>query len=285
MKRFLLLIAQLIYKGTPFSTIRQIYWNLFLKMVHNRKEIVKVAGITYDLDFNETIDAALYLQKYEPDVSEAIDRFCQNGWCALDIGANIGAHTLRIAKKTGLNGKVYAFEPAEYAYNKLLRNISLNSFTNVFPFRIALSNQDLPQQRINLRSSWPLEGGRVVTHENTIDLMRLDTWCLKNNVKIVHLIKMDVDGGEYSILEGARKLLEQCHPLILMEVGAWHFQNLNQQPLGFLQSLGYRFWNSYSLEEYAGPESVAKMLPEIDEDMTTSLNIIASPAFPGLKKK
>ena len=58
-----------------------------------------------------------------------------------EVGSNIGAHTFQIAKQL-THGKVYAFEPTQYAFTKLSRNQSLNKFDNIDLNNIALSNYE-----------------------------------------------------------------------------------------------------------------------------------------------
>ena len=91
--------------------------------------------MTFDLDLGEVIDTSLLMGTFEPDVTRIIESFCQPGWTILDVGANIGAHTLRFGKVAGSSGKVYAFEPTEYAYRKLLRNIALDRLDSTEAFR------------------------------------------------------------------------------------------------------------------------------------------------------
>ncbi|MBX6324228.1 MAG: FkbM family methyltransferase, partial [Rhodospirillaceae bacterium] len=84
------------------------------------------AGVRWELDLREGIDLAVYLNLYERATSRAIARHLRAGAVALDIGANIGAHTLPMARRVGPAGRVVAFEPTDYAFAKLRRNVGLN---------------------------------------------------------------------------------------------------------------------------------------------------------------
>src|SRR5262249_41269633 len=209
-----------------------------------------VDGMRFDLDLAETIDVATYLAQYERDVVRVIESVCRPGWHVFDIGANIGAHTLRFCKIVGASGRVYAFEPIDYAYRKLLRNISLNSFSNVIAAQIALSDQNLLQQLVGFRASWLTDGGRVET-ANRADCRRLDDWCAEHDVNAAELIKLDVDGGETGVLNGARRLLERCRPVIIMESTRDHFKTIETNPLTLLDDLGYGFYHPVTGLRYA----------------------------------
>jgi len=82
-------------------------------------------GIRWDLDLAEGIDLPIYLPgAFEPRLIRAYGRLIRPGACVVDIGANIGAHTLHFARLVGGRGKVVAYEPTGYAYRKLVANNS-----------------------------------------------------------------------------------------------------------------------------------------------------------------
>src|SRR5258708_21501632 len=90
------------------------------------QSIVVRGGISYDLELSQGIDFAIYLGNiYERQTKAALRRLVSPGSLVLDIGANIGAHTLDLAQLVGPNGRVIAFEPTDYAFRKLGRNLDL----------------------------------------------------------------------------------------------------------------------------------------------------------------
>ena len=268
-----------VYRATPWRVARKAYLKLFLKVVRGRRTVATVEGLTYDFDLSEMIDVGVYLREYERDIVRAIEHVCRPGWVVFDIGANIGAHTLRCARVIGPTGKVFAFEPTDYAYRKLVCNISLNPFENVHAVRLALSERNADRGTIRVRSSWPSDGRRVV-ETSVVDFRRLDDWCLERAVDRVNLIKLDVDGTEFEILAGARDVLRRSRPVVLMEVGAWHFKVPSRNPLMMLHELGYRLWDTRSLREYESPDAIATLLPRVDDEMTVSLNVMAALTWP-----
>jgi hypothetical protein len=141
--------------------LREKLWKAFLFLVRRKTIIAKIDGMTFHLDLGEVIDTSLLMGTYEPDVTRIIESFCQPGWTILDVGANIGAHTLRFGKIAGTSGKVYAFEPTEYAYKKLLRNIAIDHLDSTEAFQVAVSNRSESRQAVNYRSSWRTDGRNV----------------------------------------------------------------------------------------------------------------------------
>jgi FkbM family methyltransferase len=279
MQRNLIRLARRIYKGTPFVSLREFYYRAFCHLVRGGKICITVDGMTFDLDLGEVIDLSIYLQQFELEVAAAIERYCRPGWTVMDIGANIGAHTLRLAKAVGPQGQVFAFEPTDFAYAKLVRNISLNSWPNVFAYKIGLSDQNRQSQEINFRSSWRTDGKRA-DGVSIVDFQRLDDWCLANRVNRVDLIKLDVDGNEFPVLSGAKQLIERCRPLFLMEAVGPHFEEEQRNPYAILKKLNYRFWDLKSGEEYPGIEAMKALLPERDYELTESFNVIAALEIP-----
>jgi FkbM family methyltransferase len=269
MKRRMIKLARLIYRVTPFAACKQFYLNFLYFVIRGRKTQATVDGIAYDLDLSEVIDVGVYLGRYEPDVTAAISCYCHSGNIVLDIGANIGAHTLRLAKIVGESGKVFAFEPMDYAYRKLAQNISLNPFHNVNVCQIALSDRNLRQQKICYRSGWRTDGKQSEA-PSTVNFIRLDDWCAKHQVSHVDLIKLDVDGNELAVLIGGYLLLERCRPVILIEAADYHFRDVKLNPLIMLSKLGYHFSNALTLKPYANIEMIAQDCEGVD-----SINLIA----------
>jgi hypothetical protein len=90
--------------------------NLFGK---SARVITERDGIIWDLDLCEGIDLAIYIfGGFELETIKFYKANIVQGSIILDIGANIGAHTLPFALLTGDQGMVYSFEPTEYAFNK-----------------------------------------------------------------------------------------------------------------------------------------------------------------------
>lgn len=272
--RTALRLATRIYRATPFRPVREAYFRSFLRLVRGRRVIRTVEGMTFELDLGELIDVGVFLQQYERDVVALIERLAGPGQTVLDIGANIGAHALRFSRQVGAAGRVFAFEPMEYAYGKLVKNVSLNANGNIETFRIALSDRNAPGQRVSFRSSWSTSGERT-PESAVVDFRRLDDWAAERGSPHVHLVKLDVDGHEIQVVQGGLATIARCHPVLLLEAGAWHFASPDRNPLRILAREGYRFWETATLTEI-DIEGIRGKLPERDDAMAFSINLAAS---------
>jgi FkbM family methyltransferase len=277
MTRTLVRIARTIYKATPVPALRHLYFTAFCRVMRKRRVRATIQGSTFELDLGEMIDVALYLEQYELDVSAALERYSVPGMSVLDIGANIGAHTLALARLVTQAGAVYAFEPTDFAFEKLTRNLSLNDVPQIRAIKAALSDHNAERQDIAYRSSWRTSGGRN-DRITRVDFVRLDDWCARNGVFRVGLIKIDIDGNEFPALAGAMQLIERSRPVIVMEAVSPHFADDRRNPFLLLQRVGYRFWDAKSYHEYTNVADMARLFPAGDQAMTTSINLIARPS-------
>ena len=273
LSRVVFLMARFVYRATPILAVRQMYFRAFSWMVRDRVVRRQIDGAELELDLGEVIDLTLYLGEFEKDVRKAIERYCKSGMTVLDIGANVGAHALLLARIVAPGGRVVAFEPTEYAFRKLVRNVALNPSFQVTTVQVALAEVPAPPRKVYFRSSWPTFGPRK-DGESLVASERLDDWCDRNAIGHVDLIKMDVDGNEYGVLAGAENLLGRSHPTMLMEVVGPHLDDESRNPLRILERHGYTFRDVGSGQ----PTSIEQMrgrLPRGDTGLTTSIMIIA----------
>ena len=171
-------------------------------------QIRVVRGIRWELDLREVIDASLYFSgSFEPRAERAMGRHLGPGMTAIDVGANVGYHTLRMAIEVGPGGRVIAVEPASPVVTRLRRNLSLNELKNVEIVVAALGDHDLEAARLRLQSSYPLSG-RGASEAVLVRVARLDSLVLERQLNRVDLIKIDVDGQEAKVLRGARDTLQ-----------------------------------------------------------------------------
>jgi len=275
MRKTLLSLAKRIYFATPSRSMRGMYIDSFARLVRNRRAIVDLDGTTFDLDLGESIDLRLYLRQFEPEVAAALRRETRLGMTALDIGANVGAHTLLLASLVGSSGRVIAFEPTDYAWQKLQRNLSLNRMPWITAVKAALADRDLGGQCVDFRASWRTDGGRH-DGESFVDFVRLDDWCAENGVTKIDLVKIDVDGNEYPAFAGARAILARSRPVVVMEVVSPHFADPDRNPLRVLEELEYEFRDIRDGARLS-IDDLRCQLPELDPGMTVSTNVLAIP--------
>lgn len=246
---------------------------------------VRRSGLSWSLDLREGIDFAIFLTgKFERQTVDAIARCLSSGDTAIDIGANIGAHTLQMGSRVGRQGRVYAVEPTKYAYEKLRKNVAINPAIadSISVDQIMMVDQARSRVEDMLYSSWPLDscrrehekhGGSLKSTEGATAL-RLDDYVRSKSIDRVKLIKLDVDGYEIEVLRGGAALLQRDKPIIVMELAPYTFQERGQRfedLIEILRHSGYRLRHESTGDEIA---TDARVLQSIIPD-GGSINVIA----------
>lgn len=233
-------------------------------------------GIRWQLDLREGIDLAIYLFGcFEYDTVRAYRKLLKPGYTVLDIGANIGAHTLPMAHCVFPAGRVVAFEPTAYAYGKLRQNISLNPAIAgmIQAEQIMLVGTDNSQLKPRLYSSWqihesgldshPKHGGRMMDTTGARN-KTLDQFITESDPGTVSLIKLDVDGHECQVLHGARELMQRDKPILLMEIMPYGLEEAGatlDELLGILTWHKYRIYHLDGRSRFSPDNSIKEAIP------------------------
>jgi FkbM family methyltransferase len=210
-------------------------------------------GITWELDLHEGIDFSIFLLGgFELATLRMYGSILRPGDIVLDIGANIGAHTLPFARLVGKDGRVYAFEPTQYAFEKLKRNVNANPSisSSIELVHAMLVSDDRNSIVPAIYSSWPLrkEDGLHKQHRgklmSTSDAaaMTLDEFVDRKGIDRIDFVKLDVDGNEAGVLAGAANTLRRFRPRVLMEWAPYLFEGnaaIMGQMLSHFINLGY----------------------------------------------
>jgi FkbM family methyltransferase len=232
--------------------------------------LAKRGLITYDLDLSQGIDLAIYLGMYERQTSAVLRKLVSPGSLVLDIGANIGAHTLGLAQLVGSKGHILAFEPTDYAFQKLGRNLALNPelVSRVTAYQCFLAASDGGEAPSGVYSSWPLVGedGLHTKHlgrsmdTGAAQASRLDTILAEFGDRKVQLVKLDVDGFECDVLRGATSLLRDVRPIFVMEIAPYVLEERGstlEEFLSFFTQNGYLLYDERT--QAALPSSPAEL--------------------------
>lgn len=134
----------------------------------------------------------------------------------IDVGANIGLYSILGSSRVGYQGRIWSFEPSLESYDRLVRNLKLNGCSCVQPIRAALG--DTPNRLSTLtcdagygdayRYLLPAaQHGLGATRGEVVRETTLDACAAEYGMKHIDLIKIDVEGGEYRVLLGARETL------------------------------------------------------------------------------
>lgn len=186
------------------------------------------ASIRLHSDGKDSISNLVFwngVEGWEPETVKTLAMLAPHCSTFLDIGANVGYHTLLVA---ALNPDitVHAFEPVSRIFKLLARNVQLNGFDNVVLHRRGLSNAPggatihVPRQHgmLPLQASLLAYPGHDDIDEEAVEVSTVDSVVDECGVPRVDLMKIDVEGAEHLVIAGAESTLRQDRPLVICEV-------------------------------------------------------------------
>jgi FkbM family methyltransferase len=201
---------------------------------------------------NETCRSLFITGRYEPNEFCVLDRVLKPGMVFVDVGANVGLYSLFAGKKVGPQGTVLAVEASSREYQQLQRNVQLNALTNIRVVNVAVTDSAgeaelmvAPAEHGGHNTLGGFAYGTPVERKERVRTARLDDIIREEGLARVDVIKMDIEGAEFTALRGAEQTLRQFHPLLLLEVSDRSLQHQNAssgQLLDFVMGLGYRVY-------------------------------------------
>jgi FkbM family methyltransferase len=172
---------------------------------------------------------------YEPELRQILSRV-KPGDVIMDIGANIGSYTLRLARKTGATGRVIAVEAMEGNAVLLRRNLEINNIANVtvIPFAIGATQTRVALYSKGHSSSTRLKEGDNFSQVGETEMTTGDRVVEQLQISHIDWIKMDIEGGEPDALRGMTQTIKNSRPRILFENGPGA-----KETIGLLREVGY----------------------------------------------
>ena len=154
----------------------------------------------------------------DPEYDRLADFVTEGDW-AIDVGANIGQYTTRLAQLVGCAGRVIAFEPVPQTFELLAANVALLPSRNVTLLNAAASDQSglagmvVPKHESGLDSFYQ---AHLSDRRAELEVMRLtiDALSIMHPVK---LVKVDAEGHELSVVRGMERLLRTSRPALIIE--------------------------------------------------------------------
>ncbi len=152
---------------------------------------------------------------YDRATVELLTRLVHPGYVVFDVGVNVGNVTLAFTRRVGPQGIVHSFEPHPVVRRRLRQNIALNNLSNVHVCTSALgpvAGTATLHSAVTGNEGWgslaphPELGGQTYT----VEVKTLDNYAA--NLPQIHLIKVDAEGSDYGVLEGARGTIQRCRP-------------------------------------------------------------------------
>lgn len=211
-------------------------------------------GATISFQYRETLGwSSLLYGTFELKELEFVQKYLRPSDLALDIGANVGLYSVLMGVTVGGAGRVFAFEPSPANVLRLRENLQRNHLESAQVFPCALGEQD-GHLALHLAQdpAYPslvqVESGLSSGAYITVEVCRLDGVWEKLGRPMVAFAKIDVEGAEMAVIQGAPNFLRACKPTLLIEANSVkQLEHIDQllKPLGYesLQPDGFAVHN------------------------------------------
>lgn len=266
-------LVKKVLSESQYTCLRKLVRGLFL--IGFRRPIfklIKVGKIRFWLLIdpkNGELDEFIYIGRssYEPQVTKKILENLRDDSTFLDIGANIGYYT-NLCGTVLKKGRVLSFEPIKRLYEQNRKSIGKNNLKNVKIFNfgcgtkyetksIYINDENVAGASL-IKKKYRLEKKGGSEYLEKVNLVRLDNF-LKNEEKI-DFVKIDVEGFEYCVLKGMKKILKKFRPKIIIEFSSYTYEKqkkgLSEEILNFL----FSFYKFIEIIEIGGIFSKKKFL-------------------------
>ncbi|MDX1948747.1 MAG: FkbM family methyltransferase [Pirellulaceae bacterium] len=168
----------------------------------------------HDVYIGRSLD--LYGEFSEGEV-DTFRKVLRPGEWVLDIGANIGAHTLALSQIVGPQGRVYAFEPQRILFQTLCANLALNGVTNAYCHHSAVGESPgkLLVPPLNYAAENNFGGVSLGNYPagEPVEVLTIDSLALPS----CRMLKIDVEGMELAVLRGAAQTIQRFKPILYVE--------------------------------------------------------------------
>lgn len=232
-------------RATPYFRGKQ----RILEGLASRKQSVRaqVWGVPMELDLGDVIQRQLFFGYYEPRETALVRRHLGPGEIFVDVGANVGAFTALASALVGPSGRVLAFEPTPILSAKLQHSFAARANATVFPHALGAGEGELrlflpPPEMGNFDPSAVEYCAGM--ESISVPVRALDDVLSEQEIDEVDFLKVDVEGFEPEVFEGAAKALKaRAIRYILVELNepllqARGYESADLERL--LQSNGYK---------------------------------------------
>ena len=202
----------------------------------------------------ESVKTPKGLEQRYPLISQ---QFIHSGDICLDVGANIGTFSVLIARLVGSDGRVFAFEPFEQTRQLLAKNLQLNDVANIVKIQSQVISDRINSygSRLNSKNmgATRFQENKNNSEDNNLESnftsTTLDFWIRdRSEIQSLQAIKIDVEGMEIKVIQGATELLKKYQPILYIEVCKSQYKNygFNIEDLEkILQDFGYHFFREF----------------------------------------
>lgn len=219
---------------------------------------------------------------WEPGITALLGKIISSGMTVIDVGANIGYHTLTAADLVGSGGKVYAFEPEPGNFDLLNKNIHANKYDNVTTICKAVADK----VGISKMIVYPTRhGANKLVAPNSIykttipvEVVTLDEF-FKDVRRSINIIKVDVEGFEPAVFNGMQDIIKQNPDIkLLLEFYPKGIHQCGYSPKDFLTNIEHHGFKIFHINEVSGQLIIYKNIDELlsNTHSKTYFNILCS---------
>lgn len=194
---------------------------------------------------DKVIGQRIALGKYEVFESEIMKGQIKNDDVCVDVGANIGFYTILMAKRAK---RVYALEPDEKSFEILKKNIEENNLKNVVLLKVGASNK---KERKYLKSDPKNFGNGQISDNFGTKIITDSLDNILSSEQRISLIKVDTQGWEPQVIEGAKKTIKKWQPTLFLEYTPSEYKD--QNIINFLKEIYKNIWSINDFAEVPWP--------------------------------
>src|SRR5579862_9418441 len=223
-------------------------------------------GVAQGLRFNVAgSHSGFLLGSHETEVQKALATLLRPGMVYFDAGANVGFFAVLAARLLGPTGRVVCFEPLPDNARQIERNASLNGFSTIAVTLDALGGSNRAETfQTSDEPTWGMLNSTGKAPDRSsgtieVNVRTLDSLCGPGKFPLPNVMKIDVEGAEVELLEGAAATIAASRPILIIEL-----HSTNETVLAALRKQGY----------HAGVLGSDVSV----RDVTWDANIIAAPA-------
>lgn len=270
--RLLKILNHPLNKKNKFATFCRIIWWKINRFLFHLPVIIYLNNNIQCICYPINLYSDLIVYYTLPEYPEMIltKEVLKNKSIFFDIGANMGVFTLLAASKIK-QGKIFAFEPIPQALRMLYQNIRINNLDDRVTVleKVASDKDGLENFNIENFNEFSYISANKGLNNITVSSVRLDTFCKKNNIRFIDLIKIDVEGAEMMVLKGLEELLKKGNiGMLIIELNAGNkrYGSDSQKTLNYLRRFNYLIYQM---------DNTLKFNKVLNADNNNTYNIVA----------
>jgi FkbM family methyltransferase len=247
------------------AIFKRLFWRVHWAVNNSSYSVPFAEDLKINLPQSGSASLIYYQGFSEPETADFVRQFLKPGMTFVDVGAHIGEYTLIAAKAVGANGSIHAFEPQSSLFPILKKNVEINKFDRVTLNQVAVSDRtgQIEFQVFNESSVSSIRKQVATDKKNNIikvPTTSLDEYLSSHNCR-ADLIKIDVEGAEKLVFQGASQLLnlpKSQAPTWIFEYSPNSYHSFGYQAeelLALLEKSGYKVF-TYSKSREIGEFSL-----------------------------